>query len=249
MTPSCVALIPARSGSKRVRDKNIRRLGAHPLIAYAIVSALESGVFKDVVVSTDSPEYAAIAAHYGASVPFVRPADLAGDTSPDIEWVVHALRHLDEAGKSYDCFSILRPTSPFRTAATIRRAWQAFCAEKGVDSLRAVERCSQHPCKMWRVEGNRMTPVIPLDVSGTPGHSSQYAALPEIHVQNASLEIAWTSVPLVKGTIAGDVVMPFLTEGFEGFDINKPIDFDYARLSIKRGDLELRELSVPSWAE
>ena len=82
-TPSVVALIPARQGSKRVPGKNARTLGEHPVIAYTIAPALESGVFESVIVSTDSEEIAAIARHYGAEVPFLRPSRFAGDRSPD----------------------------------------------------------------------------------------------------------------------------------------------------------------------
>src|SRR5210317_2466380 len=89
-----VALIPARSGSKRVPDKNIRTLAGHPLIAYSIAAALQSRIFTAVIVSTDSERYADIARHYGAEVPFLRPDEIAGDTSPDIEWVTYTLDHL-----------------------------------------------------------------------------------------------------------------------------------------------------------
>ena len=125
-SPSVVALIPARSGSKRVPLKNIRRLSNHPVIAYTIAPALESRIFDAVVVSTDSEEIATIVRHYGATVPFLRPAAMANDMSPDIEWVEHTLKTLSVAGKSYDCFCLLRPTSPFRSAETIRRAWREF---------------------------------------------------------------------------------------------------------------------------
>ena len=81
--PSAVALIPARAGSKRVPHKNIAPLNGHPLIAYTICAARKSGVFDGVIVSTDSEEYAAIARHYGAEIPFLRPAAFAGDTSPN----------------------------------------------------------------------------------------------------------------------------------------------------------------------
>ena len=157
--PTCVALIPARSGSKRVPDKNIKLLAGHPLIAYSISAALQSGVFAAVIVSTDSERYAEVARTYGAEVPFMRPAEYSGDTSPDIEWVEYTLRRLAAEGRRYDCFSILRPTSPFRLPETIQRAWAEFCAETGVDSLRAVEKCSQHPAKMWVVRGRRMLPL------------------------------------------------------------------------------------------
>lgn len=240
--PSSIALIPARSGSKRVVDKNVRRLAGHPLMAYSIAAARGCGVFTDVVVSTDSEHYARIARHYGAEVPFLRPSEIAGATSPDIEWVEFTLKRLREIGRDYEAFSILRPTSPFRKPGTIRRAWQAFLAETGVDSLRAVEKCRQHPGKMWILGGRRMVPLLPLGPRTQPWHSSQYAALPEVYVQNASLEIAWSRVVWERHTIAGDVVMPFLTEGDEGLDINDPEDWWYAEYLLARGEARLPEV-------
>ena len=246
--PSCVALIPARSGSKRVVDKNIRQLGAHPTIAYTIQAAVNSTVFDGVVVSTDSESYAEIARHYGADVPGLRPTEIASSTSPDIEWIVHTLERLRALGRTYDCFSILRPTSPFRQPDTIRRAWAAFRGEVGVDSLRAVEKVKQHPGKMWVVRGNRMSPLMPLSrPDGTPWHSSQMASLPELYVQNASLEIAWTRIALDEGTIAGNVVMPFLTEAMEGFDINDMEDWWYAEHLIAEGEAKLPAVTVAPW--
>ena len=224
-TPSVVAFIPARHGSKRVPGKNVRVLNGHPMLAYTIVPALESGVFESVIVSTDSEEIAAIARHYGAEVPLLRPAAYAGDTSPDIEWLEHALGELRRRGRSWDCFSLLRPTSPFRTVDTIRRAWALFTSQEGVDSLRAVEKCTQHPGKMWVVRGERMFPLLPFGLAEQPWHSTPYQALPPVYVQNASLEIAWTRVVFERRTIAGDVLVPFLTEGYEGFDINDATDW------------------------
>lgn len=237
--PSIVALIPARAGSKRVPGKNVRRLGGHPVMAYTIAAAIDSDLFDDVVVSTDDEEYAAIARHYGASVPFLRPKALAGDRSPDIEWVEFTLAQLAANGRAYDCFSLLRPTSPFRRPETIRRAWRAFTAEPGVDSLRAVERCRQHPGKMWVVDGTRMTPLLADGPTDLPWHSSQTQTLPDVYVQNASLEIAWTRVVSEGRTIAGNVLMPFFTEGFEGFDVNTPDDWLLAERYVERGDARL----------
>ncbi|MBI3402938.1 MAG: acylneuraminate cytidylyltransferase family protein [Acidobacteria bacterium] len=237
--PACVALVPARSGSKRVPDKNVRVLGGHPVLAYTIAAARNSGVFADVIVSTDDERYADIARHYGATVPFLRPAQFAGDASPDIEWVEHLLSRLRDSGRTFESFSLLRPTSPFRQPATIQRAWTAFAADAGVDSLRAVERCRQHPGKMWIVRGRRMTPLLPLGPAGQPWHSSQTNTLPEIHVQNASLEIAWSRVVFGGRTIAGDVVMPFLTEGFEGFDVNSREDWMLAERFVELGEARL----------
>ena len=228
-----IAFIPARSGSKRVPDKNVRILGGHPMMAYTIAAALRSEVFQSVVVSTDSEEYAEIARHYGAEVPFLRPTEFASDVSPDIEWVEYTLASLKSRRREYDCFSILRPTSPFRRTSTIQRAWQLFVAETGVDSLRAVEKCKQHPGKMWVVRGSRMVPLLPLSPTEQPWHSSQYAALPEVFVQNSSLEIAWTRVVFEDRSIAGQVLMPFFTSDVEGFDINHEQDWLFAETMVR----------------
>ena len=237
--PTAVALIPARSGSVRVPHKNIRPLAGHPLLAYTIAAALACGRFKSVVVSTDSEQYAAVARHYGAEVPFLRDADIAGSTSPDIDWVVHALETLAAGGRRFEAFSILRPTSPFRKPETISRAWTRFTGATGADSLRAVEKVEQHPGKMWVVRGERMVPLMPLTPADAPWHSQQKAALPEVFVQNASLEIAWTEMALRTRSIAGDVVVPFFTEGDEGVDINGEHDWWYAEHLIARGEARL----------
>lgn len=247
-TPSIVALIPARAGSKRVPDKNIRMLGGHPLLAFSIAAAVDSGVFAAVIVSTDSEDYRDVAKHYGAESPYLRPAEIAGDLSPDIEWVDYTLKHLRADGRTFDCFSILRPTSPFRSAATIARAWQEFLSEDGVDSLRAVEKCKQHPGKMWVVRGSRMVPLLPLSPAEQPWHSSQYQSLPEVYVQNASLEIAWSRVVFEGRTIAGSVQMPFFTEGHEGFDVNHPADWRLAEEIIQSGQAALPVVQQPPYS-
>ena len=245
--PSAVAFIPARHGSKRVPGKNVRVLAGHPMLAYTIAAAIESRVFASVIVSTDSEEIAAIARHYGAEVPFLRPAALAGDTSPDIEWLGHAIDEIERGGRTWDCFSLLRPTSPFRTADTIRRAWALFVAQEGVDSLRAVEQCSQHPGKMWVVRGERMFPLLPFGPAEQPWHSTPYQALPPVYVQNASLEIAWMRVVRQQRTIAGTVLVPFLTEGHEGFDINDPTDWMVAEQLLADGAATLPRVPQPPY--
>lgn len=239
---SVVALIPARSGSKRVPDKNIRLLDGYPMMAYTISAAVDSGIFDAVIVSTDSKEYAEIAHHFGAEVPFLRPIELATATSPDIDWVEYTLKELKTAGRVFDCFSILRPTSPFRQVNTIRRAWNEFLADEDIDSLRAVEKCVQHPGKMWQIQGSRMVPLMSGVSSGQPWHSSQYTALPEIYIQNASLEIAWTRVVFDERSIAGNIIKPFFTEGLEGFDINHAEDWLLAELYLARGEAYLPQV-------
>ena len=245
--PTAVGLVPARSGSKRVPGKNIRVLAGHPILAYTIAAARASGVFGRVVISTDDEHFAAVAKHYGAEAPFLRPASIAGDVSPDIEWVEHALAELEKKGERYDCFSILRPTSPFRRAATIRRAWETFLAADGADSLRAVEKCKQHPGKMWVVRNGRMHPLLPLSPGEQPWHSSPYQALPEVYVQNASLEVAWTRVVRDQGTIAGVTIAPFFTEGLEGVDVNDQRDWDWAERMVEKAPAVLEPVNQESF--
>ena len=216
--PSAVALVPARAGSTRVPGKNVAPLAGHPLIAYTIAAARQSGLFAAVVVSTDSEEIATVARRYGAEVPGLRPTAIAGATSPDIEWVRHVLD-----GTDWRVFSLLRPTSPFRTAATIRRAWDAFMAVPEADSLRAVRPVREHPGKMWRVTGELMEPFLPQPPGEVPTHSRQTAALEPLYVQDSSLEIAWTRI-VADGEIAGRRVVPFFCEGHEGLSIDYPDD-------------------------
>ncbi len=220
--PTVVALIPARAGSVRVPGKNTRELVGHPLLAYSIAAARESELFDAVLVSTDSEQTAEVARHYGAEVPGLRPPELAGSTSPDIDWIEHILRDT-----AYDAFSILRPTSPFRRGSTIRRAWEAFIAVADADSLRAVRLVREHPGKMWVVEGELMAPLVPQIEGEVPTHSQQTAALPAVHVQDSSLEIAWTRL-VAQREIAGRRVVPFLAEGAEGLSIDYPEDWEAA---------------------
>lgn len=103
--------------------------------------------------------------------------------------------------------------------------------------MRAVEKCSQHPGKMWVINSNRMQPLLPLNNNGVPWHSCQMAALPEIYVQNASLEIAWAKVVNETRTIAGQSVLPFISSGFEGFDINDLNDWWLAEHLVATGQV------------
>ncbi|MFM7763944.1 MAG: cytidylyltransferase domain-containing protein [Acidimicrobiaceae bacterium] len=219
-----IALIPARAGSKRIEHKNIYRLNGHPLIAYTISAAIDSGIFDKIFVSTESSEYAEISKHYGADVEFLRPKEYATDESPDIEWVEFSLRELSKRGQNFDYFSILRQTSPLRTSSTIQRAFGEFLSDESVDSLRAVELCTQHPGKMWRIVKNRLVPVMARQDSGVDWFSSPTQTLPEVWVQNASLEFAHVRCVLSERSITGKAILPFKTKFPEGLDINRPED-------------------------
>jgi CMP-N,N'-diacetyllegionaminic acid synthase len=240
--PSAIALIPARSGSERVRDKNVRPLAGHPLLAYAIAAARDSGMFERIVCSTDSGKIAEVAQRYGAETPFLRPKELATATSPDIEWITHALAQLDE---HFDLFAIVRATNPFRGGDALRRGLDQLVATPEADSIRAVERVKQHPGKMWVLEGKTMRPLLDQSSLDVAWHAGQYQALPEVYVQNSALEIAWTRVVSQTGTREGRVVAPFLTEGHEGFNIDDEEDWDRARRLLDEGDVFLPNVTLP----
>jgi CMP-N,N'-diacetyllegionaminic acid synthase len=237
--PTAIALIPARSGSERVPDKNVRPLAGHPLIAYAVASALEAGVFDRVVCSTDSGKIAEVAQRYGADVPFLRPAEFATATSPDIEWITYTL---DQLGAHYDLFAIVRATNPFRGPDVLRRGLKQLLATPEADSIRAVELVKQHPGKMWVVEGKTMRPLLDQSQLAVAWHAGQYPALPEIYVQNSALEIAWTRVVSQTGTREGRVVAPFLTRDHEGFNIDDEEDWQRARALIDSGEASLPQV-------
>jgi CMP-N-acetylneuraminic acid synthetase len=229
-----------------VPHKNIRPLAGHPLLAYAIETARQSGVFERVVVSTDSREIADVARWYGADVPFLRPADYATSTSPDIEWLAYTLAELDS---HYELFALIRATNPFRGPDVVRRGLEQLLATPEADSLRAVERVKQHPGKMWlrADDGKTMAPLLDQSHLDVTWHAGQYQALPTVYVQNSALEIAWTRVVTEHGTREGRVVAPFLTEGLEGFNVDDEDDWERAERLVASGEAALPEVGRPPY--
>jgi N-acylneuraminate cytidylyltransferase len=228
-----VALIPARAGSQRVTGKNTKPLGGVPLIAWTIAAAQESGVFDRVCIATDDPAVRALTPWDGRT--FFHDRAPVADHQADIDWI---REYLSAHPRPYT-FAVLRPTSPFRTAATIQRAYKAFTVCDGThDSLRAVEPAKQHPGKMWEWAG-RGYPITPLlrgtRSDGVPWHSCPTQTLPIFYVQNSSLEMAYTANVEAHGTIHGRKVMPFFTEGLEGFAIDYPEDWDRAERLVSSG--------------
>jgi CMP-N,N'-diacetyllegionaminic acid synthase len=237
--PTAIAFVPARAGSERVKNKNVRPLAGHPLLAYAIATARSSGVFERVVCSTDSEEIAEIARWYGADVPFLRPAEYATSTSPDIEWLSYTLRELPER---YDLFALIRATNPFRGPDAVRRGLEQLLATPAADSIRAVERVKQHPGKMWVLKGETMRPLLDQSHLDAAWHAGQYPALPEVYVQNSALEIAWSRVVFEHGTREGKVLAPFLTQGYEGFNVDDEEDWARAESLLASGKATLAEV-------
>jgi CMP-N-acetylneuraminic acid synthetase len=232
--PRVVAFVPARSGSERVPGKNTRPLAGHPLLAYAIETARQAGIFERIVCSTDSDEIAQIARHYGADVPFLRPAEYATSTSPDIEWLAHTLERLEER---YDLFALVRATNPFRGPDVLRRGLDQLLATPEAESIRAVERVKQHPGKMWLLDddGRTMHPLLDQSHLEIAWHAGQYQALPPVYVQNSALEIAWTRVVTETGSREGRVLAPFFTQGLEGFNVDDEDDWERAESLLAAG--------------
>ena len=243
MRNKLIALIPARSGSKRIPNKNIVDFFGHPLMAYTIHQAFESGIFDSVVLATDSHEYARIGIKYGALIPELRSENISGSSSPDIEWVRWCLEKLPDIS-SNDYFMILRPTSPFRSAQTIIRAWEEFRKHPYADSSRAVEKCSQHPGKMWVKNGPLISPILPYKVHTTPWHSNQYDALPEIYVQNACIEVSKVKNVFEQNSISGDIIIPFETIEYEGLDINYEFDLRIASELVENKKVKLPKIEI-----
>ena len=229
-----VALIGARSGSERVPGKNVRRLAGHPLLAYAIETARQSGVFERIVVSTDSEEIAKVARWYGADVPFLRPDEYATATSPDIEWIAWTLPRSRSATTSSR--SCVRPTrsggrtrSGAASSSCSRRPRPTRSARSsGSSSTRG--RCGSSP-----IDGRTMLPLLDQSHLDVAWHAGQYQALPPVYVQNSALEIAWTRVVRATGTREGRVLAPFLTEGYEGLNIDDEDDFAFAERLVADG--------------
>jgi N-acylneuraminate cytidylyltransferase len=219
-----------------VPGKNVRPLAGHPLLAYAIATAQQAGVFDRVVVSTDSEAIARVAVWYGADVPFLRPSEYATSTSPDIEWIAFTLERLP---KRYDLFAIVRATNPFRGPDVVRRGLDQLLATPEADSIRAVELVKQHPGKMWVIEGLTMRPLLDQSHLEVAWHAGQYQALPSVYVQNSALEIAWTRVVTERGTREGRLLAPFLTQGYEGFNVDDEEDWARAEALVAAGKASL----------
>lgn len=141
-----IAIIPARSGSKGVKDKNIRNLCGKPLMAYTIEAAIKSGEFDEVMVSTDSEKYAEIARKSGANVPFLRSKATASDTASSWDMVDEVLLNYEKLGKSFDTFCLLQPTSPLRTMEDIKDAYQIY-RDKAVFAVVSV--CEAEHSPLW----------------------------------------------------------------------------------------------------
>lgn len=230
-----VAMIPARGNSVRLPGKNIRPLNGLPLIAYSIRAALESGIFSEVIVSTDDPQIAEIAREWGACVPSLRPQEFAMSSSTDLEWIMHALEDLISIPEELiGCIAIIRPTNPLRKASTIKKAMEVFKKNSWADSLRAMDVTYIHPGKMWRVDENmEATPYLDQTDEIIPTHNRPTQTLEKLWLQNAGLEITKSSSLLETQSISGYRVMAFQMPDYEGLDLNTELDWRLLEALLK----------------
>lgn len=233
------ALIPARYGSKRIKNKNLKLLKGHPLIAYSIYYAKKLNIFDDIIVSTDSKEISDIAKKYGASVPFLRSTNYATDNSNDFEWMNELINSLDLNDNSL--LVTLRPSNPIRNLHNLKMAIEKFENSSGFDSLRAMQKVKQHPAKMWRID-NLTGEAISLLNQGEnlpQYHSRPTQLLEDVYCQDASLEV--TTVKSIKSnkSISGNKVLGWINSGFEGYDLNSETDWIFLEFLIKEKLIDL----------
>lgn len=213
-----LALIPARSGSKSVPDKNIRVVAGKPLLAYSIEQALASRLINRTIVSTDSQAYAEVARQYGAEVPFLRPSEISQGDSTDLEAFAHALKWLEE-NENYipDICVHLRPTYPIRKVEDIDKVIQLLLDSPDIDSVRSVAPAPDTPFKMWfREESGLLSPVVRADTKDAYNLPRQI--LPQAFLQNGCIDAVRTSVITKKKSMTGQRIYGYLME--ENFDID-----------------------------
>jgi CMP-N,N'-diacetyllegionaminic acid synthase len=222
-----VAVVPARGGSKRLPRKNVLPLAGRPLIAWTLDVARESGVLDDLLVSTDDEEIAAVARQCGASVPWLRPPALATDTATSAAVLQHALQWYESEHGSVAAVVLLQPTSPFRSAETLRGAVASFLAQPPSDrhAVVGVSPAAAHPAWTFRVEGATMHPFLGWDAMQ---HRSQ--DLPAAYTLNGAIyvlspEAIHDGAPLIRPG-----ARPFvMTDPREALDIDTEEDWRTAQ--------------------
>ena len=232
-----LAIVPARGGSKGLPNKNILPLSGHPLIAYSIKAGLDAHMVTRVMVSTDSETIAGASKEYGAEVPFLRPAELAGDLSRDLEVFQHALHWLDiNEGYRPDLVIQLRPTSPVRPAGLIDEAIRKLSGSDA-DSLRIVTPSPITPYKMWFAddENDIMRPLLTLNNIQEPFNEPRQN-LPQTYWQIGTLDVIRPGVITHQNSMSGKRILPFIVGNELAVDIDDIQSFRKAEDVIAGGN-------------
>lgn len=234
------AIIPARGGSKGIPGKNIRLLAGYPLIAYSIAAGMLSSRIDRVAVSTDSEETAEISRRYGAEVPFMRPAEFAGDLSPDRDFVMHALEWFETNEGSVPEFLVhLRPTTPLREPALIDNAIDAIRSNPEATSLRSGHEAPDSPFKWFtRNEQGYFCGLNPDDPR--PIYSNlPRQTFPTLYVPDGYVDVLRTSFVLSADDIHGTRIMGYISPVC--VDVDTLEDFDFLEYYIEKRGSHLRE--------
>ena len=230
-----LALVPARGGSKGLPRKNLRLLGGKPLVVHAIEAGLAARLVDRVVCSTDDPEIAEVARAAGAEVPFLRPAELAGDAVEDWPVFEHALRWLEaHAGWTPEVVVNLRPSSPLRPPGLVDEAVQLL-RTSGADSVKSMCLARQHPHKMWTPGPNGLVqPYLKTPFRLSRGPDVPRAELETVYWQNGLVDVTRRSVILEQRVMIGPRVAGVLTDPAESVDIDGPLDLALAEVILAR---------------
>jgi len=225
----CLAIIPARGGSKGIPGKNLKPTAGKPLIAWTVETALAATSLARVIVSTDSLEIAEVARRHGAEVPFMRPSDLAQDDTPGIEPVLHATLWLEEnEGYRPDLIMLLQPTSPLRISEDIDRAIELI-HEKSGDAIVSVTPAEAHPYWMKQIDGSgRIKDFIKLE---QPIDRRQ--DLPEVYVLNGAIYLARYEVLVEQKAFYTDNTFSLVMPVERSLDVDTPWDLYLADLILK----------------
>ena len=225
---SIVAIIPARSGSKGLVDKNIKLMNGKPMMAYTIEASLKSKVFDEVVVSTDSEEYAEIARKYGASIPFLRPEHLSNDTASSKDVIVHLLDELEKSGKEYDAFVLLQPTSPLRDEKDIINAVEIF-VDKKANAVVSVCEAEHSP-----LLANTLGEEGRMDDFLNSLKDVRRQDLPDYYRLNGAIYMASVDYYKEYGDFYRKDSFAYVMDTRNSIDIDNELDFDIAEYLIMR---------------
>lgn len=222
-----IAIIPARSGSKGLKDKNIKELNGKPMMAYTIEAALESEIFDCVHVSTDSREYAEIAKKYGADVPFLREKELAGDRTSTWDALRFVIRKYKELLQEFDLVTLLQPTSPLRDAEDIRKAFALF-QEKDADAVISI--CElEHSIQICNTLGEDSSMYQFLD-SNRVGARQAGETFYRI---NGAIYIQKTRMLMNKENLYNEKSYAYIMDKVHSIDIDDAFDFQVAEMAMR----------------
>lgn len=226
-----IAIIPARSGSKSIKDKNIKTLNGKPLIAWSIQTCLKSKFINRVVVSTDSNKYAKIAKKYGANEIIIRPKNISKDKSTDYEAILHMIHNLKYS--SYDLIAHIRPTTPQRNVFDIDRAIKIFSISK-YNSLRSVHEMSETAYKSFEIyKKNKLKPFANLKFS-LDDLNKPRQAFKNTYVANGVIDIYRKKFILKNKKLFGNKVMAYITKYTE--EVDSVEQFKYINYLLKKNN-------------